>query len=175
MTRNYKSWADEKPAELEAGRVLMWRTAHIKLGLQFEMSGPLRRMHNGWTGESRNLPPMTRWDGYKHLIPAGLEWSEDVPEWVEREAAFEHRDRYGSIERGVTQYKLTRLIAVEGIDLLSCPFTGKEARWQSSGGFIGSMPHQDEMFSIQGALETGRYYDPRKAAAFWNARHSEAA
>ena len=61
-------------------------------------------------------------------------------------------------------------VEVVGIDLLPCPFSGKQPRWESRDGWIGSMPHQQHEFTIRGAVSRGFVSCPKRAAELWNTR-----
>jgi hypothetical protein len=152
-------WSEKKPSDLRKDQLLLWRTEHRKFGNKMRMTGLVREMNNGWTDTRHLLPPMTRWDGYKHIIPDGLEWSADVPERI-AEIEFTRQ----------TAYKVNQLVSVDGIELMACPFTGEPATWESRDGFIGSMAYQDNQFSVGGALRTGFFSSPQKCADFWNRR-----
>lgn len=152
-------WAETKPDNLHKGQLLLWRTKHLKHGCAMRMTGLVREMNNGWTDTTHLLPPMTIWDGYKHIIPEDLEWSTEVP------------DRIAEIQfTRQTAYKVNQLVSVDGIDLKPCPFTGQPATWDSRDGFIGSMAYQDRQFSVGGALRTSFFTSPQKCAELWNRR-----
>lgn len=123
------------------------------------MTGLVREMRNGWNDTIHLLPPMTHWNGYNHVIPADLEWSTEVPDWV---ASIEFNNQ--------TAYKVNKLISVDGIEPKPCPFTGKPATWESCDGFIGAMAYQKSAFSLGGALRTPRFTNPQSCAEFWNQR-----
>jgi hypothetical protein len=146
-------WSEIKP-KLHEGQLLVWKTKHVRLGCKMTMTGMVQKMRNGWTDTTHLLPPMTRWDGYKHIIPYDLEWSYDVPQWV-----LDMKSRYP-----------VYLLDVEGVELKPCPFCGESAMWYSRDGFIGSMPHQDNQFAIGHCLKTGHYINPESCANLWNRR-----
>ena len=156
---DFHLWSDKKPADLHRGQLLLWRTSHVRLGVKMVMTGEVRRMFNGWRDTYHLLPPMTRWDGYKHIIPADLEWSYAVPEWVSEQERTE-----------MNGYKFVRLICVEGLTPKFCPFCGESPKWESRGGFIGSMPHQDPEFSLGCCVRFGHYQSPKFCAEKWDTR-----
>jgi len=155
----FHKWADEKPDDLHVGQLLLWRTAHTRTGLKMSITGEVRRMCNGWKDTYHLLPPMTHWDGYKHIIPDDLEWSTAVPEWV---ASQERTER--------NQYKFVRLIAVDGPEPKGCPFCGEQPKWQSRDGFITAMPHEEKQFLIGCCASIGYFYDPAFVLEKWNTR-----
>ena len=169
----WTKWSERQPENLVKGRVLLWKTKKVNSDLIFIMSGPLSYRHNGVTSTDHIMPPMTRWDGWQHLIPSDLEWSEDVPEWIEREATWERKDKWGCVHKGVTDHKLVQLVEVVGIDLLPCPFSGKQPRWESRDGWIGAMPHQQHEFTVRGAVSRGFVSCPKRAAELWNTRATQ--
>lgn len=165
----FKKWSEERPADIHDDQVLLWRTKHVRLPHVMVMSGCIRKMHNGWKNTDHLLPPMTRWDGYRHLIPADLEW-DVAPGWIKEKATFEKTDKWGGKSTYVIDHMLVRLLDIEGLEPRPCPFCGGKATWQSRDGFIGAMPHQENEFSIGCCLRTGYYRDPEKAVQFWNTR-----
>lgn len=152
-------WSETRPDDLARGQLLTWRTKHVRLGLKMTMTGDIRSMNNGWTDTRHLLPPMTHWDGYAHRIPADLEWSRDVPDRIA-----------GQTRTELNGYMFVALLSVEGIAPAACPFCGKAATWDTRGGFIGSMPHQDSEFSLGCCLRTGHAASPQNVATFWNTR-----
>lgn len=154
-----KLWKEEKPDDLHKGQLLLWRTTHESLGLKMRMTGLVRKMCNGWTDTYHLLPPMTQWDGYKHIIPNDLEWSRKVPDSI---AEIQYTDQ--------TAYKVNQLVIVDGVDLKPCPFCGGPATWDSRDGFIGSMAYQNRQFSAGCCLRTNYFSSPQKCADFWNRR-----
>jgi hypothetical protein len=165
MTVIFYEWKEFRPKDIHKGQVLLWKTKHIRLGGGMVMSGPIHNMHNGWENTDHLLPPMTRWDGYRHLIPADLEWAY-APGWIKERATVPGRDG----KPVVLDYKLVRLLEVEGVYPCLCPFCGKAATWESRDGFIGSMPHQENQFSVGCCMRTAYYANPADAVARWNRR-----
>ena len=155
----FYAWATHKPSDLAEGLVLTWRTKHVYLGVKVTMTGPIRRMCNGRTDTYHLLPPMTDWNGYGHVIPADLEWSHDVPKHIT-----------DIVRTHTNGHRLEVLLAVEGVELASCPFCGGPATWSSRDGFIGAMPHQHRQFSVGCCLRTEHYNQPKFASSFWNER-----
>jgi hypothetical protein len=167
----FAKWSETKPEDRTDGKLLLWRTKHKRLGILMTFSGTIRSMRNGWNNTIHLLPPMTHWDGYKHLIPVDLEWSADVPAWIMAEATYKSKDKWGYEKTLVSEHKLEQLLHIEGLDPLPCPFTGLEARWDSRDGWIGAMPHEHQEFSVgRGGMRTGYYSNPRDAVAYWNRR-----
>mgnify|MGYP006998182435 FL=1 len=162
MVIDFVKWADKQPDDIHVGQILTWRTAHVRLGMKMTMTGIVRRMCNGWTGAYHLLPPMTHWNGYNHSIPKDLEWSYGVP-----------RDIAEIELTSCNHHRFVRLLHVEGISLLPCPRCGADAVWESLGGFIGAMPHQEERFSAGCCYRTGSYESPESAAKYWNTRASD--
>lgn len=168
----FKKWSEERPDDLQRGQVLLWKTKHVRLGVGMVMSGVIRSMHNGWNNTDHLLPPMTHWDGYRHLIPADLEWA-PAPSWIKEKATFKSKDRWGHETTTVIEHRLTLLMEVEGVSLRPCPFCGGKATWESRDGFIGAMPHQENQFSVGCCMRTGHYANPADAGARWNRRHGD--
>lgn len=169
----FKKWKEEKPEDLHVGQVLLWKTQHVSLKVGMVMSGVIRSMHNGWKNTDHLLPPMTRWDGYRHLIPADLEWAY-APAWIKEKATYKTKDRWGHEKTGIIEHRLTLLLEVEGVPLRPCPFCGGKATWESRDGCIGDMPHQEKQFSAGCCMRTGYYATPADAGARWNRRHADA-
>lgn len=166
----FTKWTDRRPDDLHQGQVLLWRTEHVRLKVGMVISGAVRKMHDGWKNTDNLMPPMTRWDGYRHLIPADLEWAH-APSWIKENATYKSKNRWGYEITEVNSSRLVRLLEVEGVILCRCPFCGGEATWESRDGFIGAMPHEENQFSVGCCLRTAFRNTPSAAAAFWNRRH----
>ncbi len=171
VTPEFVRWADKKPDDLHRGQVLLWKTKHVRLGVGMIMSGPVRVMHNGWKNTDHLLPPMTRWDGYRHIIPDDLEWA-TAPDWIMEKATYKSKDQWGHETTHVEESSLVRLLEVEGISLRPCPFCGGKATWNSRDGFIGAMPYQENQFSAGCCMHTNYYTTPALAGARWNRRQA---
>jgi hypothetical protein len=169
MTVQFRTWKEFRPKDIHRGQVLLWKTKHIRLGVGMVMSGPIHNMHNGWENTDHLLPPMTRWDGYRHLIPADLEWAY-APGWIKEQATYTKKDRWGKETTYVNEHALVRLLEVQDAIPLHCPFCGGAAKWESRDGFIGSMPHQENQFSVGCCMRTAYYSNPADAVARWNRR-----
>ena len=150
-------WTDQRPTDLRAGTVYLWRTKHRRTGHVLIYAGAIRKMHDGWKNEDFFLPPCAHWDGYKHNIPADLCWSDEVPDWY-----FDHR--------ASRPWEETRLITVEGLTPLPCPFTGYAPRWESFGGWVGSCPENHETFRLSSYIARVERSNPADAVNMWNRR-----
>ena len=165
----FKTWAHDRPDDLHDGQILLWRTKHKRGDFVLIFSGRVRSMHNGWTNTDHLHPPMTRWDGYRHLIPSDLQWAA-APDWILERATYQKTGRYGMLQDIVDESKVRRLIAVDGIELLPCPFCGGDPVWETWGGFIGASPNEDDEFSLTHCGAEYRRGSPLAAAKCWNRR-----
>lgn len=156
---DFRLWSEEKPENLHVDQLISWRTKHVGLGLKMTMTGHVRRMCNGITNKYHLMPPMTDWTGYKHTIPDDLEWSYEVPEYISAQTRTERN-----------KYIFEKLLSIEGLEPTSCPFCGKAATWDSRGGFVTAMPHQESEFSLGCCVRMGYFEDPRHCLERWNTR-----
>lgn len=140
-------WSVARPIDTKA--LYRWRicTAVI-LGLPMrpEWSEKLHKCGMGYA-ESEWWPLFSNWNGFQRSVHPKLEWrlaAENEPE--------------GNVFWG-------------GLDLLPCPFTGKQPVVDYKGRFIGSPPYQPEWLCIKSHMVSSvGWIDAAKMRDAWNMR-----
>lgn len=123
MSAEWTKWSDRRPIDTDV--TYRWRISpRMILGLMLapEFSGKMRLCGMGYA-DSEYWPPYSYWDGYSRSVPDDLEWRVAQPDETD--------------------------IKWVGLDLLPCPFTGKEPKVEYSGRWIGAPPWSPESFSIK--------------------------
>lgn len=145
MTKdNSADWMEYQGIDtLEVGEYL-WRVPHRRLASVWMIFRANVRLRGHGRHDRVPSPDFDHWDGYRVHIQDG------------------------------TQYRTVRdgdpKVTVEGIQLLPCPFCGAQPLWSTLDGFVGSRPHQDNIFRITHCIAEAWCKTPQDAADAWNTR-----
>lgn len=145
------TWISLTPSSLPVGKpkndLFLFKIKHYKFDVRVIFIDELISMHNGWQQTDHTMPGFTKWDGYKHVLPKDAFWKPYLGS--------------GTAEQ---------IIGLDGIGLKDCPFCGKQPKWRSHGGFVGSRPFQEDTLSLSCCVIKIHDFNPEKCIAAWNSR-----
>lgn len=136
-------WSVTRPTDLKLS--YRWRipTCDI-LGLSLRPEWTDQLHSRSGLGDIEYWPGCAHWTGWRHEIPPGLEWRVAGPD--------------------------EKAIFWGGLDLLPCPFTGRQPVVSYFGRWITAPAYHAEKLHLQCYLIDGFWSDAAKMREMWNTR-----
>ncbi len=136
-------WASQRPTDTTLP--YRWRIHRsMILGLALRPEWTEKMTLRGTLRENEYWPDCAHWTGWRNVVEDSLEWRVAQPD--------ETHIHWG------------------GLDLLPCPFTGKQPTITYKGRWIGAPAYHAEALYIKSWLVDSRWEDAAKMRDAWNRR-----